>query len=123
MGEKIQDKMSTHRWQQPLLRHLSKLTVPNAFIQDYWTKKVLIGIIDEFNFEEKQAIYYYFAMSPVTIDVVAKAAQLSQHHTVSALNLYSERLKQKLDFFKQIVDYESDDLVPVVELLFSEPSD
>jgi len=122
VGE-IQNKMSAHRWQQPLPRHLSKPTVPRAFIQDFWTKKVLSGIIDEFSFEEKQAIYFYFSMSPVGLDDVAYAAELSQNHTVSVLNLYSERLMSKLDFFKQIVPYEPDDLLPVVELLFSEPSD
>ena len=122
VGEKMQHKARTSGWQQPLPRQLNMPTVPRAFIQDFWTRKVLNGIINDFSFEEKQAIYFYFTMSSVGIDDVAYAAELSQNHTVSVLNLYSERLMSKLDFFKQIVPYEPDDLLPVVELLFSEPS-
>ena len=121
MGKETQNNVDLAECLQPLPQQLSNPTVPRAFVQDFWTKKVLTDIINDFSFEEKQAIYYYFAMSPVAIDDVAKVAQLSQNHTVSTLNLYSERLVLKLDFFKKIADYDSDDLLPVVELLFSDP--
>jgi len=113
------------RWLLPLSQHQisqhqNKFIVPRTFIQDCGTKNVLGDIINDFNFEEKQAIYYYFGTDCASIDEISKVTELSQNHTLSVLNLYWERLSLKLDFFKKIIHYDQDDLLLISDLLFLE---
>jgi len=100
---------------------LKKTNIPRAFIQNDDTRWVLCDIISDFNYEEKQAIYYCCVLD-VTVEDVAERIELSPNHVASALGLYSERLESKLRFFKKIVPYDENDLLPICEILFLEPS-
>jgi len=104
----------------PLAKMIEQLAVPKAFMQNANAKQVLRDLINDFNFEEKQVIYYYFAMDEPTVADIARITELSVIHVISVLNLYAERLTAKLDFFKKIIDYDVNELLPVSELLFLE---
>jgi len=96
--------------------------VPRAFVDNVDVKYVLGDIINDFNHEEKVAIYFYYTLG-LTIGDLAESTELSCAHVESVLNLYSERLTVKLCFFQTFVPYHPKDVMPVSELLFLEPTD
>jgi len=112
----------TQDWQPSLLpRQLKKTNIPKSFINSDDSRWVLCDIISDFQHEEKQAIYYC-SVFDTTVEDVAEKIELSPFHVASALGLYSERLESKLRFFKRIMAYDENDLLPISELLFFEPS-
>jgi len=112
----------TQYWQPSLLpERLKKINIPKSFINNDDSRWVLCDIISDFQYEEKQAIYYC-AVFDTTIEDVAEKIELSPFHVVSAIGLYSARLESKLCFFKRIMAYDENDLLPINELLFFEPS-
>ncbi|MCL2392641.1 MAG: hypothetical protein FWC66_08590 [Oscillospiraceae bacterium] len=104
-----------------LPRRLKKTNIPKAFIKNDDARWVLCDVISDFHREEKQAIYYCGVLD-VSIEDVAERIQLSPNHVASALGLYSERLESKLCFFRKIMSYDEDDLLPIGEILFPESS-
>ena len=108
---------------QPFLvpKRLKKTSIPKAFMQNDDAKWVLCDVINDFHYEEKQAIYY-FCVLDVTIEDVAEKIELSPNHVASTLGLYSERLESKLCFFRKIMPYDENDLLPIGEMLFLESS-
>jgi len=104
-----------------LPRQLKKTNIPKAFMHNDNSRWVLCNIISDFQHEEKQAIYYCSVLD-TTIEDVAEKIELSPFHVASTLGLYSERLESKLCFFKKIMVYDENDLLPVSELLFPEPA-
>lgn len=121
MVKEILQKTGVGRLPPSQVVMLKKQVVPKAFIENISTKTVLQDVVNDFSFEEKQVIYYYFAMETPTASEVTRVTELSTNHVDSVLNLYIERLNSKIDFFKKIIDYNADELVPVSELLFLEP--
>jgi len=93
--------------------------VPRVFIEHPKIKYVLYHTIDEFDFEEKEAIYFYCILD-LPISEIAKIIGISQNHVASALGLYSERLNFKLDVFKKAISYDTNDVLHVSEVLFLE---
>jgi len=108
---------------QPFLlpTRLKKTSIPKAFIKNDDTRWILCDVINDFRHEEKQAIYYCCVLD-VTIEDVAKKIALSPNHVASALGLYSERLESKLCFFRKIMPYDENDLLPIGEMLFLKAS-
>ena len=112
----------TQDWQPSLLpEQLRKINIPKSFINNNDSRWVLCDIISDFQHEEKQAIYYC-AVFDTTIENVAKKIELPPFHVVNAIGLYSARLESKLRFFKKIMVYDENDLLPISELLFFDPS-
>ena len=90
--------------------------VPRAFINHPKIKYVLYHTINEFDFEEQAAIYYYCFIG-LSVSKIAALTELTPNHVASTLNLYSEKLLLRLDIFKKAIPYDTDDLLPVSELL------
>jgi len=109
-------------WQLSLLpRQIKRTSIPKAFFNNDDSRWVLCDIISDFQHEERQAIYYCSVLD-TTIEDVAVKIELSPFHVASTLGLYSERLEAKLRFFKKIMVYDENDLLPVSELLYIQPS-
>ena len=90
--------------------------VPRAFINNDKIKLVLCHIANDFEFEERQALYFYcFLGAP--INEIAEKVGLSQKHVVNVLGLYAERLTNKLDLFQKSLPYDANDSLPVSEIL------
>jgi len=98
---------------------LRKTSIPKAFIKNDDSRWVLCDIISDFHHNEKQAIYYCTVFD-ATVEDIAKKIELSPKHVASVLELYSERLESKLDFFKMIMPYDKSELLPISEMLFLE---
>ena len=93
--------------------------VPRVYIEHPKIKYVLSHTIEEFDFEEKIAVYFYCFLD-LPINEIAELTELSQSRVASVLGLYSERLKFKLGVFKKAISYDVNDMLPVSELLFLE---
>lgn len=93
--------------------------IPRAFVEHPKVKYVFCDVINDFNYEEKVAIYFY-CFEKLLISEIANLTNLSQNHVASALNLYSERLASKVCFFKKTVPYNANDQLSVNEILFPE---
>ena len=118
MSETKENKVKVKKMHTQFPQQLSVPIVPRAFMQNYYIRYVLCDIISDFSFEEQQAIYYCCVTDFPTIEAVAKLVELSQTRVISVLNLYSERLYAKLQFFKKIATYDENDLISVSEMLF-----
>ena len=93
--------------------------VPRVFVEYPKIKHELCHTIEEFNFEEKEAIYLYSILN-LPISEIAEITALSRTHVMGVLILYSERLRFKLGVFKKAISYNANDLLPVSEVLFLE---
>ena len=119
MGRLIPKSSDYYLFLMPM--QFKRIRIPSSFVKNDDVKWVLRDIINDFQFEEKQAIYYSCA-SDATIEDVAKKIELSQNHVSSVLTLYLERLMCKIDFFKKIIPYDESDTLSISELLFLEPA-
>jgi len=110
--------------QQPpqLPSQLKMPEVPRAFISHAKVKHVLCDTVEDFGFEEQEALYFYCFLN-LPISEISKSTGLSHNHVVSVLCLYSERLSTKLSIFKKALPYDANDLLPISEILLPEPSD
>jgi len=99
--------------------HIEMPEIPRTFIRHTKVNQILCHTIEDFDYEEQAAVYY-FCFLGLPISEIAALTQLSQPHVVGALTLYSERLKSKLDVFKKAVPHDADDLLPVSEILSTE---
>jgi len=97
----------------------NQVKIPKVFLEHPKIKYLFHGLIDQFNFEEKRAIYFYY-FSDKGIDEIIAVTDMTFTHVESVLQLYTERLEAKVKFFKKILPYNSNDQFSVSELLFSE---
>jgi len=91
--------------------------IPRTFINHDRVRLLLYHLVDEFDYEERQALYFYCYLDDVSVSEIAEKVELSQLHVLSVLTLYSERLTSKLNFLKKAVPYDANDLLPVSEIL------
>jgi len=94
--------------------------IPRAFINHSKVKHLLCEMIENFGYEERQAIYY-FCFLDVSVSEISKVTELTESHIISVLSLYSERLECKINFFKKAMPCNVDDVLPVSEILLQEP--
>ena len=99
------------------IEQLKQYEIPKAYITDTDTHIILRALMDDFDFEEKQALYYYVNIDS-SIEEIAQISGLSCTHVVSILNLYRERLEYKLDFLKKVKPHEADEMLPLCILLY-----
>jgi len=100
----------------------SEITMPNipeAFLKHDKVKHVFFHIINDFDYEERVAIYFY-CFENLPISEIADLTKLSQDHVASVLTLYCEKLAGKVYFFKKAMPYSIDDHVTVREILLPE---
>jgi len=90
--------------------------IPRAFVNHTKIKYVLCCTIEDFGYEEKEAIGFFCYLG-APISEISEATGLSQNHIESVICLYSERLATKLDIFKKALPYDTNDLLPVSEIL------
>ena len=90
--------------------------IPRAFINHEKVKHVLCSTIEDFDYEEQQAIYFFCFMGLPT-KAISKAVKLTETHVVSVIGLYAERLASKLCLFKKALPYNADDMLQVSEIL------
>jgi len=90
--------------------------IPKDFIKRPSIAQVLQQTINEFNYEEKKAIYLYCFIN-LPLAEIAEQTELSVPHVECALTLYSEKLAFKLGVFKKAVPYNADDLLSIEEML------
>ena len=93
--------------------------IPSAFVKNSDVKWVLSNTINDFNHDEKEAIFFYCVLG-ADIKDISKVTHLSQNHVASALSLYCERLESRLCFFKKFVPHNDDESLPASEFLFLE---
>ncbi|MCL2353161.1 MAG: hypothetical protein FWC69_00860 [Defluviitaleaceae bacterium] len=98
---------------------LKSIKIPKSFIDHDDIRYLMYDLLNDFNYEEKQAIYFYCILD-VSISDVAKAVQLSKEYVIIVLNLYLEKLNIKLSFFKSFMYYEEEDFLLIDEMLLSE---
>ena len=103
----------------PLPNEVKMPKIPKAFIEHPKVKYVFYHIINDFDYEEKVAIYFY-CFENLSICEIADLTKLSQNHVASVLNLYGEKLTSKVHFFKQVIPHNANELLPVSEILFPE---
>ena len=94
--------------------------IPKAFIEHKKAKYVLFDTIDDFGYEEQQAIHSFYITS-LPIEEISKVVELSENHVLSVIVLYAERLTSKLDIFKKVLPYNVDDMLQVSEILLQNP--
>jgi len=110
----MQLKSSQQSLQFPM--YIEMPQVPKDFIKRPKVNLILCHTAKDFDFEERQALYYYcFLNAPIS--EIAEKVGLSQSHVVSVLGLYSGRLSSKLELFKRALAYDSNDLQPVSEIM------
>jgi len=90
--------------------------IPRAFVANNNAKRILAHAVDEFGFEEQQAIYYYCYLS-MPIHGIAWLLELSELHVTSVLGLYKERVAALLDFFKKALPHDANDGLDIKEIL------
>jgi len=90
--------------------------IPRAFLQHPKIKYVLIHTINDFSYEEKNAIYAY-CIAEKSISEIADFTELTHNHVLSTLNLYSEKLSALLVFLQKTIPYDTKELVSVGQLL------
>ena len=90
--------------------------IPQEFLDHPRIGMVLAHTISDFDFEEQRAIYFY-GLTDLPLSEIAATAQMTPAHTQSALTLYAERLKSKVELFQKAVPYNKKGLVPVSKLL------
>ena len=97
---------------------LPKPQIPRSFSLHHKIMEVLCATVEDFSFEEQQAIYYHYHLdlSPQTI---ARVLELTEHHVESALGLYAERLTTRIDLFKRTLSYDDNDMMPTHEILLT----
>jgi len=93
--------------------------IPSAFLHHDDVKFVLCETLEGFRHEEKEAILFYYVLGTAVQDI-ANVTQLMPNHVTSVLNLYAERLRSRLHFFKKFVPYNDNELLPASEILFME---
>ena len=103
----------------PLQNEVNMPKIPEAFIKHHKVKHVFFHIIDDFDYEEKVAIYFY-CFENLPISQISGLTKLSQNHVASTLNLYSEKLVEKVQFFKETMPFNADELLTVREILLPE---
>jgi len=90
--------------------------IPRAFVCNGNALRILTHAVEEFGYEERQAIYFYCYLS-MPISGIAKATDLTETHVTSVLGLYSERVKSLLTFFKRALPHDARDGLHVREIL------
>jgi len=92
--------------------------VPKSFARHPKVMEALYAIVEDFNFEEQQAIYYHHhtKLSPQTI---ANVLELTEPHVISALTLYAERLASRIDLFKRTLPHDADDTMQPGDILLA----
>jgi len=98
---------------------LKSIKIPKSFVDHDDIRYLIRDLLNDFNHEERQAIYFYCILD-LSIDDVAKAVQLSKEYVIIILNLYLERLNIKLSFFKSFMYYKEEDFLLIDEMLLSE---
>ena len=98
---------------------LKSLKIPKSFMNHDDISFLMHEVLNDFSYEERQVIYFY-CISDISIDDIAKATKLSKEYVVSVLSLYLERLNIKLHFFKSFMYYGEEDFLLVGEMLLSE---
>jgi len=83
--------------------------------------QVLCATVEDFTYEEQQAIYLYHFME-MTFPSIALFVELTERHVISALGLYTERLTNKLELFKRVQPYNKEDMLHVRDILLHEPA-
>jgi len=96
---------------------LPKVEIPRAFMGNDRIMRVLYSTIEEFENEEKQAIYFYYHLK-LPLRAIACNLALSKMHIISTLGLYTERLASKIDLFKKALPYNADDTIQICDILF-----
>lgn len=94
-------------------------TIPRAFIEHPRVKHLFYHLITEFDYAEKQAIYFHH-FGELPVDEISELTQLTIGHITSVLSLYSERLDYNVHFFKNILPYNIGDHLSIGEMLLSE---
>jgi len=92
--------------------------IPSTFIDHADVKFVLDATLDGFQYEEKEAIFFFFVLD-ATVHDISEVTRLTPGHIVHALNLYAARLESKLRFFKKFVPHNDDEFLPAGEYLIT----
>jgi len=91
--------------------------IPKAFLESLDSRVMLCSVIEKFTFEEKQVVYYC-SIFDTTVEEISERVELSPDHVIGTLLLYAERLEARLDFFKRVMQYDENDVLPLEEMLF-----
>jgi len=91
--------------------------IPRTFFDNADVTYALNEIINGFQHEEKEAIYFHCVLG-VAVSEIAFITRLSQQHVRTALNLYTERLETRLRFFKKFVPHDNNEVLSASEILF-----
>jgi len=94
----------------------NQVDIPRAFVEHPRVKYLFYHQINKFDYEEKVAIHFHH-FAGMTVNEIADLTQLTHSHIDSVLQLYSERLTQKVCFFKSILPYNADEQLSVSEML------
>ena len=90
--------------------------IPSAFLAHDKIKYVLHHTIQEFNFEEQQAIRFYCVLG-LPISELTLATGLTPTCILSVLTLFAERLRWRLNVFMQAIPTNPNDSLPVSDML------
>ena len=91
--------------------------IPSAFVHHTDIKLVLGATMDEFMHDEKEAIFFFYALGAAVQDI-SLVTHLTPGHVTSALNLYAARMESKLRFFKKFIPHNDDESLSAGEYLF-----
>jgi len=91
-------------------------SIPGVFGMQGKVLQILQAVIDDFGFEEQQAIYFYYHMD-LPLGDIAAAVGLSKRHVAAVLGLYAERLSGKLELLKKAMTFEEGDDLPISDIL------
>ena len=104
---------------ESVVMHLNrKPTVPRAFVTHHKIKYVVYSLIEHFDREEQQAIGYFYYIDDVSIKDIAERTELTENRVLGSICLYAERLEAKLEFFKRILPYDTNDVLQITDILF-----
>ena len=117
------DKSPSHRAWHGLddMYHVTQYMpqIPSAFMDDDDVRFVLSETLKSFQFEEQEAIFFFFVLDAAVQDI-AMTTQLMPGHVASVINLYTERLDSRLRFFKRFIPYDHDNILPASDFLLME---
>jgi len=91
-------------------------SIPKVFVMQGKVLQLLQAVIDDFDFEEQQAIYFYYHMD-LALGDIAGAVGLSEQHVAAVLGLYTERLSGRLELLKKAMTFEEGDSLPIRDIL------